>query len=308
MIVDFKNLSLERNKTLPTIRTNNLVTKFKNIEIRNFTANEGLSCEHFRKMYSMNQGELSLKLVNVDLSKANSHNRLFSELTLSRLEFENVTCYGRGNYSKYFLYSSIGKLVINKFELVNAVDLYSMFEGINISKLNSIGIEDWCTTYVTKAAWCFCAADAGILDLSKWDTGRLKQCKGMFLEFVGDELILDWANMPKEADMQKMFEYSTIGYLSMRGMNLETALTNLLFKHSKIKVLDLTDVKLPGEEELTGFKMRFNSAEIDYIVTNNTYFIHNYKSLTILAAKLPTIVTSLSDLPLELRGNIHRRI
>ena len=108
------------------------------------------------------------------------------------------------------------------------------------------------------------------------------------------------------ADMQRMFDYATIDYLSMRGMNLASASTNLLFMGVTIKVLDLTDAYLPTLKGGNKMMLWFNRAKIDYIVTENETLRDCRTRIFFATEKVPTLVSKLDDLPEEILTSIRR--
>lgn len=141
------------------------------------------------------------------------------------------------------------------------------------------------------------------MNLSGWDTSNLKDAEAMFTECEIDTLILDWKNTSNLFEITRMFAYSKIGYLSLRGMDLDTPVISSVFMGCDIKVLDLRDTTLPNPDRIMNMYW-FNGSKIEYILYNRPEEFD--QNILLFTNKRPLVIENVDSIPYYSQYNIRR--
>lgn len=300
MIIDFQNLNTDRNASLPYTRK--VYDRYNNhsIEIKNFVAGKKLDSMEFRNLIAVYCYGNSIKLTNVDFSRCETPSELFRRLSIDELRLDNVKFCDGANFKGYFNNAKILKHNLCDFSINGAKNISHMFEGANIKNLK---VNHWDTSSLVEASWCFSDNKMDTLNLSGWDTSNLRDADAMFESCEIDTLILDWNNAPNLSNITKMFAYSKIGYLSLRGMNLDTSSISSVFMGCNIKVLDLRGATLPNSDRLMNMYW-FNGSKIEYILYNRPDEFN--QNILTFASKKPIVVGNVDSIPYHSQYNIRR--
>ena len=300
MIIDFQNLNTEKNTSLPYLKHVYTINGNYNIEIKNFRAGKNLAKGEFRNLIMAHSKGNSIKLTNVDLSRCMAPAELFKHVELNELRLDNVKFCDCADLTGYFSNSKILHHNLCDFGIRGAKDISFMFDGADIRNLK---VDHWDTTSLEKAKWCFSDQQVDTMNLSGWDTSNLKDAEAIFKDCKIDTLILDWNNAVNLSDITRMFAYSEIGYLSLRGMNLDIHGKFSVFMGCGIKVLDLRNATLPKSDRIVALHW-FNGSKIEYILYDRPDEFD--QNTPLFANKRPLVVENIDSIPYYSKYNIRR--
>ena len=264
MVIDFNNIDTSKaTKLLDFLHTNYASSEYS-LEVRNFKAGKELSNDAFRELIDLRCNGKKLSLINIDFSECKNRARLFRNLHINELELTNVSFCDNADLSEYFYRSSVDRHNLNELDLSKVANISLMFDAAVISNLD---ISNWNTESLVKASCSFSNYHADTMDFSRWNTSKLEDTTSMFKDCRVTALILDWENIGSLVEMSKMFAYASIGYLSLRNMDMSKLSSKAVFMGSNIKTLDIRGATLPDKDILMR-KYWFNGATIESIVVS----------------------------------------
>ena len=205
----------------------------------------------------------SIDLSSFNTSNVTSMNKMFRYTVATTLDLSNFNTSNVTNMSQMFFSSNATTIKgLENFDTSNVTTMNSMFAYSQAATIN--GLESFDTSNVTSMYRMFYDSQVTSLNLSNFDTSKVKNMSGMFASIIGvTTLNLSNFDTSKVKNMSEMFASSIVGTLDLSNFDT-SSVTNMSYMFSEmlgLRTIYVSD-KFKTDSVTSGANMFFNSTNL----------------------------------------------